>query len=76
MLFDVWVCRKAKMTATNRKWRSGLEITYISTRTHDSNEIPTATPMIPASGNAQRLLRIQFYTPACWKSKMSAINRK
>jgi len=33
--------------------------------THDSNEIPTATPMFPGSGNTVKLLGILSYAWAC-----------
>jgi len=64
----------------NQIWRpltgSRLEIMYISAHIHDSNEIPTATPLFPGSGNTDRLLGILYYVWACRKSKMAAINWK
>jgi len=51
-------------------------VAQISAYTHDRNEIPTATPIFSGSGNTERLLGIQFYVWARWKSKMTAINRK
>jgi len=51
-------------------------VAQISADTHDSNDIPTATPMFPGSGSTFRLLGIRFHVWACWKSKMVAINQK
>jgi len=51
-------------------------VAQISAYTHDSNEIPTATPIFPWSSNTDRILRILYYVWACRKSKMTAINRK
>jgi len=51
-------------------------VAQISAYTYDSNEIPTATPIFSGSGNTERLLGIQIYVCACWKSKMAAINWK
>jgi len=49
----------------NQRWRpltgGRYEIMYISARIHDSNEIPTVTPMFPGSGNTDRLLGILSY---------------
>jgi len=56
MLVDVWVCRKAKMAATDRKWIGNY--VYISVCIHDGNEIPTATPMFPGSDNRYRQLEM------------------
>jgi len=36
---------------------------------NDSYEIPTATPLLPESGNTERLLGIQSFVWACWESK-------
>jgi len=36
-------------------------VAQISVYTHDGNEIPTATPMFPWSGNTDRLLGIRFH---------------
>jgi len=57
---------------------SGFEnsVAQISADTRDSNEIPTATPMFPGSGNTDKLLGILSYVWACRKSKMAAIHRK
>jgi len=43
---------------------------------HDRNEIPTATPMFPGSGNTDRLLGMLSYVRVCHKAKMATINRK
>jgi len=42
----------------------------------DSNEIPTAIPMISRSGNPIRLLQRMPYVRKREKSKMAAINGK
>jgi len=55
---------------------SVYDFTYISARIHDSNEIPTAKPMIPWSGNTYRLLGMLPYVWVSRKLKMAAINRK
>jgi len=47
---------------------------YISARIPDSNEIPTATPLFPGSGNTDRLLGVLSYVLECHKSNMSAFN--
>jgi len=54
----------------------GKEITYISARIHDNNEIPTATPMFLGSSNTYRQLGILSYACVCQTSKLVAINRK
>jgi len=43
---------------------------------HDSNEIPTATPMFFGSGNMERLVVILSDGLVCRTSKMVVINRK
>jgi len=70
MLFDVLVCRESKMAANNRKYIGN----YVSARIRNNNEIPTATPMFPGSGNTDRLLGT--YVWACRQPKKAAIYRK
>jgi len=74
ILCYVWVYRKSKMAANNRKWIRNY--VYISAyKLYDSNEIPTATPMFPrGSSKTDRLLGT--YVWACRQSKMAAIHRK
>jgi len=52
------------------------KIMYISARIHDSNGIPTVTPMFPGSDNRHRLLGILFYVCVCHKLKVAAVNWK
>jgi len=63
-----------------QRWRpltgSGQEITYISARQHDSNEIPTTTFMFLGLDNRYRQLGKLSYACICHESKMAAINRK
>jgi len=51
-------------------------VAQISAYTHGINEIPTATPMFPGSGDTYRLLGIQFHVWSCWNTKMTTINWK
>jgi len=57
---DYWECSPMSRRVGNQRWRpltgSRQEITYISARIHDSNVIPTATPMFSGSCNTDRLL--------------------
>ena len=50
--------------------------TYISSGIQDSKEIPTAMPMLPESGNPERLVAILYDDWVCRKSKMVVINQK
>jgi len=64
----------------NQRWRpltgSRYEITYISTSTHDSNEISTATPTFPRSSNSVKLVPILPDVNGSLKSKMAAVKQK
>jgi len=71
ILSDVCVRRKSKMAVINRKYR--YEITYISARTHDSNEISTATPPFSRSSNSVELVLILPDLNGSQKSKMIAV---
>jgi len=53
--------------------RSRYEITYISARTHDSNEISTATPTFLRSYNSVELVPILPDVSRSWKSKMAGV---
>jgi len=57
----------------NQRWwlltGSRYEITYISARTHDINEILTATPTFSRSSNSVELVPIS----GCRKSKTAAV---
>jgi len=61
-----YVVKQTGWPLTGSRW----DITYITARIYDSNEIPMAIPMCPGSGNVEKLLRIQSYVRAYWKSKM------
>jgi len=74
-------CNDTKLQVSKRKSENQdscyeNSVAQISAYTHDSNEIPTATSKFPGSGNTDKLLGILSYVPACWESKMAAINRK
>jgi len=60
ILSYIWVCRKSKMVAINRKW-IGYYISPLVYMIGYSNEITTATPMIPGSNGRYRLLEILSY---------------
>jgi len=59
----------------NQRWRplTGrmYEITYISARTHDSNEVSTATPTFLRSSNSVELVSILPAVNGSQKSKMA-----
>jgi len=61
----------------NQGWRqltgSRYEITYISARTHDSNEISTATPTFWRSSNSVELVSILHDVNGSRKSKLTAV---
>jgi len=72
-------CPMSGIVEIQRWWsltRSRFEITPSSARTHDSNEISTATPMFPGSNSRYRLLGLLSYVWVCLKLKMAADNRK
>ena len=54
ILSDVWICRKAKMAAINRKYIGNNVITQFVIYMIYSKEIPTATPMFSGSCNTER----------------------
>jgi hypothetical protein len=60
----------------NQRWRlltgSRQETAYILARTHDSNEIPTATPIFLGPSNSVELLPILSNVSGSRKSKMAA----
>jgi len=61
----------------NQRWQpltgSRYEITYISTRTHDSNEILTATSTFSRSSNSVEIVPILPDVSRSRKSKMAAV---
>ena len=64
------VCKSKMAAIIGSRW----EITHVSARAHDRNELPTSIPMFSGSGNTERLVRILYDAWVCWKSNMAHIN--
>ena len=77
---DWWKCSPTSGYVGNQRWRpltgSSSEITYISARMHDSNEIPTATLMFSRRGNTERLVGMLSDVWVCRSSVLVAIDWK
>jgi len=70
-LSDETGSQKSKMVAAKTKLNIA-QFLYI----HDSNEIPTAIPMLSRSGDTTKLLRRLSDVRIREKTKMAAFNRK